>query len=813
MQPQYHISQIFSQVNVHQVTNPVTLCLCDYSILCTLEGSFRIECQNQSTHYLKTDVVLLPPGLSVNLTPDKYALCLILQVKPWVLLNTLDCQSLFDKVYDSIKNPYLQTLYPHAILIARYYMNCINEHEYEILSELFCCISIIQKHLVSELDCIDDVPAANENRNKEILEYLQVHSKDFIRLQDTAKAIGLTPQYLAAFFKKSFGYTFIEYVHRLKASKCYSWLIYTQLSDQEISDFIGFQNLISYQKAIRVHYGCSADDIRQKNRIPSVPSTFEDSTIVLNPEFIFSDLPDDVSTFQIVKRGHVPMVTRTDINVLKHRPISDSWRYIINLGFAYQLTSPNLQSQLKEIQEKIHFIYGRICRIFDLAGIEQVHGTKSYNFELIYQVIDLIDSLGMIPFLELSNRPVKINVNFQETRVLNNMEDTIVYYNRLIQILPEFIRSSCNRYGINYVKKWHFEICYDFCDNSSQLTFGQYANYFQKLAAVIHSIVPECIVGGPGFNTREPLTKLENILSSFDSLKIYPDFISMQVFSATGCGEDTHLSLDKEIVNIRTRSVVEFLHKKYSGVPVWVSEFSSCHTARNHLNDTLFQASFLARYLIQNMDIARGFAYFSLSDVSTRYADSDNMLFGGNGLYSYQGIPKPVFYIYSFFQSLGASVLSRGENYIITASSSTSFQGLFNNYAHITEVVSSNNLSLQDFTSEEQLYEAVAPQFMRFRLHNVQPGYYLVKVNTINQTHGNILYNWYKSAFINVYEKKDIDFFKSLAKPASSLYTVKVTEQKILEFSILINPLEIHLLLIDYSIPLSNTERSIDNEK
>ena len=811
MQPQYRISQIISQLNVHQITNPVTLCLCDYSILCTLEGSLRIEFENQHSHYLQTDVILLPPGLSVNLEPDKYALCLILQIKPWFLLNTLDCQNLFDKIYGSIKTPYLQTLYPHAILIARYYMN-INEHEYEILSELFCCISIIQKHLVSESVCTDTATRENGKRNREILEYLQMHSKDFLRLQDTAEAIGLTPQYLAAFFKKSFGCTFIEYVHRLKASKCYFWLIYTQFSDQEISDFMGFQNLTSYHKAIRLYYHCSADDIRKSSRLPSLPSTFDDATIILKPDSIFSELPDDPPTFQIVKRGQVPLVTRADINILKHRPVSDSWKYLINLGFAYQLISPNLQSQLMEIQEKVHFNYGRICRIFDLAGIEQVRGTKLYSFELIYQIIDLMDSLNMIPFLELSNRPVKINVNFQETQVLNNAEHPIVYYNRLLQILPEFLKSSCNRYGISYVKKWRFEICYDFYDNTSQLTFGQYANYFKNITTVIHSIVPECIVGGPGFNTHEPLTKLENILSSFDSLKIHPDFISMQVFSATGYGADMHLSLDKEIVNVRTRNVVEFIHKKYPGVSILVSEFNSCHTARNHLNDTLFQATFLARYLIQNLDIADSLAYFSLSDVSTRYTDSDNMLFGGNGLYSYQGIPKPAFYIYSFFQSLGASMLSKGDNYIITSGSSTSFQGLFFNYAHITEAVSSNNLSLQDLTSGEQLFEAVAPQFMRFRLHNVQPGYYLVKVNTINHTHGNILYNWYKSAFINIYEKKDIDFFKSLTKPASSLYTIKVTEQKILEFSILLNPQEIHLLLIDYSIPLPNTERSINDE-
>jgi beta-xylosidase/AraC-like DNA-binding protein len=812
MHTQYHISEIVSKINFHQINNPVTICLCDYCILCVLEGSLRIDYKNQFSHYLQTDVILLPPGYQVNLAPEKFAICLVLQIKPWFLLSTLDSKAVFEQIYNSMRNPHLQSLYPHVLLIARYYMRNLKTHEYEILSELFCCISIIQKFILSEQTVAKSSPKISGGKNNKILEYLHAHSKDCLKLQDTARSIGLTPQYIASFFQKSFGCTFMEYTYRLKASDCYYWLIYTQLSDQEISDLTGFQNLLSYKKAIHQNFGCSADDIRKKSKLPQAQLNFESSTIISNPEIIFSEPPENLYSPQIVFRKYAPIITRTDINISKSLPLSDSWRYFINLGFAYQLINPDLQNQLKEIQAKISFKYGRIFRILDLAGIEQTHGKKTYSFELIYQVIDLLISLDMIPFLDLSNKPAKINVNLHETQVIDNMEDHVIYYNKLLHILPEFIRCSCNRYGINSVKKWQFEICYDFVEGSSQLTFSQYANYFKKITASIRSIVPECIVGGPGFNTHEPMSKLENILDCFDTLEIHPDFISIYVFSATGYDENTHLSLDKETVNIRTRNIVEFLNKKYTSMPVLVSEFNSCHTARNYLNDSLFQATFLARYLVQNLEIAYGFGYFSLSDVNTRYTDSDSMLFGGNGLYSHQGIPKPAFYIYSFLKNLGTSLLTKGENYIITASSSTSFQGLFFNYAHITEAASNDNPSLQDFSSGEKLFEAVAAQFMRFRLHNVQPGYYLVKVNTINQFNGNILYNWYKSGFINIYDKKDIVFFKSLSEPASSLYTIKVTEQHILEFSIELNPREVQLLLIDYSIPLPDNERSTNDE-
>ena len=73
-------------------------------------------------------------------------------------------------------------------------------------------------------------------------------------------------------------------------------------------------------------------------------------------------------------------------------------------------------------------------------------------------------------------------------------EEVCSYYDKLIQILPDFLRACCNRYGIETVKLWEFSVYYDFIEeyeHLSTITFRQYMDYYQTIRSLIKSLVPE----------------------------------------------------------------------------------------------------------------------------------------------------------------------------------------------------------------------------------------------------------------------------------------------------------------------------------
>ncbi len=80
---------------------------------------------------------------------------------------------------------------------------------------------------------------------------------------------------------------------------------------------------------------------------------------------------------------------------------SDSWRYLLNMGYAYQFNDNRMQAQLKEIQQAIHFQYGRICRLLDLTTIHEINHSKRYGFEHIFLLLDEMNRLHLTPFIEL----------------------------------------------------------------------------------------------------------------------------------------------------------------------------------------------------------------------------------------------------------------------------------------------------------------------------------------------------------------------------------------------------------------------------
>ena len=83
-----------------------------------------------------------------------------------------------------------------------------------------------------------------------------------IGLNDAARYIGLTPQYVSTLFKKEMGVGFSEYVSSMRLQKVCQQLKETDLTVTQISKEAGFPDYQYFCKIFKKRYGCSPSAYR-----------------------------------------------------------------------------------------------------------------------------------------------------------------------------------------------------------------------------------------------------------------------------------------------------------------------------------------------------------------------------------------------------------------------------------------------------------------------------------------------------------------------------------------------------------------------
>jgi AraC-like DNA-binding protein len=96
-----------------------------------------------------------------------------------------------------------------------------------------------------------------EARVDRSVEWMREHLGEKIRLEDCAKAAGMSASHYSAVFREVTGVSPIRYVNRLRLRQGAEWLDTTGLSVQEIADRLGYGNPFHFSKAFREFSGLS----------------------------------------------------------------------------------------------------------------------------------------------------------------------------------------------------------------------------------------------------------------------------------------------------------------------------------------------------------------------------------------------------------------------------------------------------------------------------------------------------------------------------------------------------------------------------
>jgi len=99
------------------------------------------------------------------------------------------------------------------------------------------------------------------------IDYIICHIHGRVMLNDTAEHLKISPAHLSRLFRNETGETFSGYVNRLKIEEASSLLLYTERTDLEISNMLGYSSQSYFIKIFRKYTGFTPKKYKKQYRI------------------------------------------------------------------------------------------------------------------------------------------------------------------------------------------------------------------------------------------------------------------------------------------------------------------------------------------------------------------------------------------------------------------------------------------------------------------------------------------------------------------------------------------------------------------
>ena len=606
---------------------------------------------------------------------------------------------------------------------------------------------------------------------------------------DTAARFHISPQYLARLIRQHTGLTFRGYLKQIQDEAFRLYRKHTDLTDEQI-----------LQLTSPDRFRSSADAFPSTNKSYPLPGRAVSESSISPAASPACDIENSCASALI----RVPAQSG--------RPMPESWKCLINLGYASALRNLRIEDTLSAMQNTIGFRYGRICRIFDVALRFQIADRSIRDYSQAFSILDILMKNQMIPFLELGNKSFAIQKNSSASFYPEGNTDSRTYFKELLEVLPDFIGTCINRYGQEYFDTWRFEVSYSYTANEKNpFSFIQYLRVFRRIQKIIRRYSTKARIGGPGFNRWDKPGQIQRALDQMKAEQSIPDFMTIYLYPMEK-EPDGILSIleDPGVLIRRLQSFVDASRFAFPEKQIWVTEFNSNLSSRNYLNDSVYQAVYLSRILtaVSALPVS-AMGYYLLSDAPLRYSDSLEFLFGGWGLYTDTGLPKASCNTYRLFRMTGRYLVQTGPGYLITANSESSFQILLTHYRHMKTAYRRHNVPAQALPDPEQVFLPTPDLNYTILLPPVPSGTYLLRKYTIDSSHANLFHEWQKSGFLPQLQPGLLEDFRSLSQPVPEINRITILPGQPLELHIRLDRMQVCL----YSVQLysSRTDLTISD--
>ncbi|MDY0236403.1 MAG: helix-turn-helix domain-containing protein, partial [Gudongella sp.] len=382
-----------------------------------------------------------------------------------------------------------------------------------------------------------------------IINYIDENFDNGISLEDVAKQQDNSVYYVSHFIKDALGLSFQEYIDLKRLDKAIALIINTEKTITDIALESGFPSPKSLNRIIKREYGLTSKEFKEKNKIDNAifekKADKEDRYIGQS----YMDFTEKVDYEKLYKYLDMPNVNKKEKEYKIYKTIKcdfpnkskeykKHWKELLTFGRASEGLRSEWKAQLREIQREIGFKYIRFHGIFSddmmVYNVDE-KGQVTYNWSYVDDLFDFFQEVNIKPFVELDFMPNDIKSGeeyFFWWRANITPPKEISLWTDMIK---EFLKHCINRYGLEEVESWKFEVW-----NEPELEgifwVGGMKAYFEFYASTVNAIKAiskKFYVGGPvitnlavmqGTWLREFLKYCKNNNTPLDyiSIHIYP---------------------------------------------------------------------------------------------------------------------------------------------------------------------------------------------------------------------------------------------------------------------------------------------------
>jgi len=764
----------------------------DFELLYVAEGVVHLNIDNFEFTLKKDDIVVINPHknhmyhsngklLLGRFVISTEKLC---EIQGWSFMeiwcnSVLDKSKSYDKLRTLLKDIMNQKAAnnPDGVL----YLNSLYYQLLYLLTDEFLTTSGYRNTLPKSEKSID--------RIKKIVSYIGANYRENIDLQVLSEALYLSPAYLSRYIKKQLGTNFKDYLNQVRITHAVTDLLQTDKSITKIALENGFSNLTAFNRIFKAEYGITPNVYRIQYKPVKKEAVFEDN-----------------QSKQLVTEEQLSNITTVSIDNTQGAQLCKFWNRMINIGTASDMLRSDVQKHILRLKEELKFKYVRFWDLYSPEMFLNINNREGrYYFEKLDRILDFLISNSLTPYIELGIKPKKLLKSPTEALIQEDRTIQFESTESLAKFTENLVLHLLNRYGIEELEMWYFELWrneYDVFlgyEAGGSDSLKQYLDMFDTMAGTIKKYLPNVKVGGGGLTIRYGRNYLYDHLKVWKQRKVKPDFLSLYCYPGMpGDSRDSMSVANKDqsyLYNFLTNARAVIEEAEFSVGELHVSEWNSTVSNRNILNDSCYKGAFVMKNIVDSIGLVDMIGYWFGSDLFADFHDSSALLCGGCGLLSKDEIAKPTFYAFQFLGQLGKYIYSKGSNHIATKNASDSWQICCHNnkqlnYSYYTQEENEIKLSQRD-----QLFKDIEPKHFRFFLNDIENGNYLIKIRSLNTTSGSIQDEWARLSLTSDLTQNDIGYLKNICIPRLEIRKCQVT-QGILEFDLNLEPNEMQYIHI-----------------
>ena len=436
------------------------------------------------------------------------------------------------------------------------------------------------------------------------------------------------------------------------------------------------------------------------------------------------------------------------------QPFPHFWEQMFGSGRAVLSMRESYREDLRQVKQITDFRYVRFHAILnDEVGVytEDRQGKPVYNFDYVDQIYDGLLANGVKPFVEISFMPKLLAARldyhpFWYKPIVSPPAD----YTKWNALIHAFAQHLIDRYGIDEVASWYFEVWnepnIDFWTGrpAQQTYFELYDNTARSLKAVDQRLR----VGGPA---TAQAAWVDAIIAHATKENVPLDFVSTHAY-----GNDTAMDIVGHAEDVpphqMLRVAIDKVHKQILAsarpdIPLIWSEFNATYMSEREITDSVYMGPWLAQTISESDGKLALMSYWTFSDVFEEQGVIRAPFFGGFGLIAVDHLLKPSFNVFRLLHTLGDERIPASENDVLVTKKKDG-----------TLVVAAWNLAEPGASAPAKV--------ITFSLHGVK-GNTGLRISRVDHEHGDVLAAYDKMGAPTYPSKEQVQQVREVEQPGA----------------------------------------------